>query len=237
MENTITIRNLTKKYYDKKEPSLNNISLDIHTSQVVGIFGHDGSGKSTLLKILASLIPSFQGDVYIFGKPLSKETRRYCSYFCEDNNFPKKSSVKSIVNFYADFYKDFNQIIITSLLSKFHISFDSLYQDLNSRNKKLLMLCLTLSRESKIYLLDEPFKNEELPVDIREFIFSTIFETCSKDALIIITSSLVEDIEDSCDSVIFLDKGKVVLVAQRQQLIKEHDKSISLYFKEVITND
>ncbi len=99
------------------------------------------------------------------------------------------------------------------------------------------MLCLTLSRETKIYLLDEPLKGENLPIDVREFIFSTIFETCSKDSLIIITSSLVEDIEDSCDSVIFLDKGKLLLVAQANTLIKEHDKSISLYFKEVIKND
>lgn len=236
MENAITLRNVTKKFYNKEAPSLNNISLDIHTGQVVGIFGKEGAGKSTLLKILASLIPSYQGDVYIFNKPLSKDTRRFISYLGEDYVFFKSNSVKSIVNFYADFYKDFNQIIMTSLLSKFNISPESLYQDLSSKNKKILMLCLTLSRETKIYLLDEPLKGEDLPIDVREFIFSTIFETCSKESLIIITSSLVEDIEDSCDSVIFLDKGKLLLVAQANTLIKEHDKSISLYFKEVIKN-
>ena len=58
MENAITLRNVTKKFYNKEAPSLNNISLDIHTGQVVGIFGKVGAGKSTLLKILASLIPS-----------------------------------------------------------------------------------------------------------------------------------------------------------------------------------
>ena len=83
MENAITLRNVTKKFYNKEAPSLNNISLDIHTGQVVGIFGKEGAGKSTLLKILASLIPSYQGDVYIFNKPLSKDTRRFISYLGE----------------------------------------------------------------------------------------------------------------------------------------------------------
>ena len=237
MENTLTIRNLTKKYYDKKAPSLNNISLDIHKGQVVGILGKKGSGKSTLLKILASLVPSYQGDVFIFGKPLGKETRRICSYLGDSYLFPKRSSVKSIVNFYSDFYKDFNQIIINSLLSKFSISLDTLYQDLNSKDKKIFTLCLALSRESKIFLLDEPLGDEDFPIDTREFIFSTIFETCPKNSLIIITSSLIEDIEDSCTSVVFMDKGQIKVVAQTKHLIEEHDKSISLYFKEVIKND
>ena len=219
MENAITLRNVTKKFYNKEAPSLNNISLDIHTGQVVGIFG----------KV---------GDVYIFNKPLSKDTRRFISYLGEDYVFFKSNSVKSIVNFYADFYKDFNQIIMTSLLSKFNISPESLYQDLSSKNKKILMLCLTLSRETKIYLLDEPLKGEDLPIDVREFIFSTIFETCSKNSLIIITSSLVEDIEDSCDSVIFLDNGKLLLDADiitsgRSLEKKNLDKKMMDAFEEI----
>ena len=106
MDNIVEIKNVYKSY--SKKEVISNMNLNIPKGKIVGLLGPNGSGKSTLIKLINGLLQPNSGDVLIDGIKPSIETKRIVSYLPERTYLNDWMKVSDILNFFNDFYDDFN---------------------------------------------------------------------------------------------------------------------------------
>ena len=229
MTHIIEIKDLSKSYLSKK--ALNNLNLNIEKGKVIGILGPNGSGKTTLIKILTGILRQSKGEILIDGEKPGVYTKSIVSYLPDRNFLYKWMSVQEAINFYKDFYKDFDKNKAYELL-KFmklepNMKIDSLSKGMNEK----LNLTLVLSRNAKVYVLDEPIAGVD-PV-ARDQILDAIIKNYNKESTMIITTHLVRDMENIFDDVVFLREGVVELMGNAEELREEKGMQIDDLYKEI----
>ena len=229
MENIIEISGLTKSYLNKK--ALDDISINIGMGKVVGILGPNGSGKTTLIKILVGILRQSKGDVMIDGKSPGAYTKSIVSYLPDRNFLYKWMNVQDAINFYKDFYDDFDEAKAYELLKFMKLERDMKIGSLSKGMNEKLNLTLVFSRKAKVYILDEPIAGVD-PV-ARDQILDTIINNYNNDSTMIITTHLVRDIERIFDEVIFLNEGIVTLEGNAEALREERGMQIDDLYKEI----
>lgn len=229
MENIVEIKGLSKFYLNKK--ALNNLSLDLEKGKVVGILGPNGSGKTTLIKIITGILRQSKGEVLIDGEKPGVYTKSIVSYLPDRNFLYEWMSVDESINFYKDFYKDFDENKAYELLNFMKLTRDSKISSLSKGMKEKLNLTLVLSRKAKLYILDEPIAGVD-PV-ARDQILDAIIKNYNEDSTMIITTHLVRDIESIFDDVVFLKNGEVLLSGNAEKLREEKSMQIDDLYKEI----
>ncbi len=225
----VKAENLTKIY--SSMPALDGLNLELERGQLIGLLGPNGSGKTTLIKLLAGLLtPSF-GEVRINGMLPSPETKAIVSYLPERTYFDSGMTVSETVEFFVDFYSDFDAQLAIKILTDFKIDPKAKIKTLSKGTKEKLQLALVMSRRAQLYLLDEPIAGVD--PSAREYILNTVISTYNKEATVIISTHLIADVEKVIDRAIFLSEGKLVLDADVNELREEHGKSLDEYFREV----
>ena len=226
----IEIKNLEKSYI--KHKALKGINLQINEGEIVGLFGPNGSGKTTLIKILANLLMRYKGDVLIDGHKPSIETKKIVSYLPDVNYLEEKWTVLECVKVFERFYDDFDSQRAKDLLEKFKIELKSKVKTLSKGNKEKLQVILVLSRRAKLYLFDEPIAGVD-PAS-RDVIFNLIKENYDKKATVILTTHLINDIEEITDRIVFINEGSIFLDDNKENLKEKYpDKTIDQIFREV----
>ncbi len=229
MENIVEIKGLSKFYLNKK--ALNNLSLDLEKGKVVGILGPNGSGKTTLIKIITGILRQSKGEVLIDGEKPGVYTKSIVSYLPDRNFLYEWMSVDESINFYKDFYKDFDENKAYELLNFMKLTRNSKISSLSKGMKEKLNLTLVLSRKAKLYILDEPIAGVD-PV-ARDQILDAIIKNYNEDSTMIITTHLVRDIENIFDDVVFLKDGEVLLSGNAEKLREEKSMQIDDLYKEI----
>ncbi|MGN9163820.1 ABC transporter ATP-binding protein [Tissierellaceae bacterium HCP3S3_D8] len=229
MSNIIEIKNLSKSYLNKK--ALNNLNLNIEKGKVVGILGPNGSGKTTLIKILTGILRESKGEILIDGKRPGVYTKSVVSYLPDRNFLYKWMSIQDAVNFYKDFYKDFDENKAYGLLKFMKLEPDMKIDSLSKGMNEKLNLTLVLSRNAKVYILDEPIAGVD-PV-ARDQILDAIIENYNKESTMIITTHLVRDMENIFDDVVFLKEGIVEMMGNAETLREERGMQIDDLYKEI----
>lgn len=229
MNNLIEIRQLTKSYFNKK--ALDNIDLTIETGKVVGILGPNGSGKTTLIKILTGLLRQSSGEVFIDGNKVGVATKSIVSYLPDRNFLYNWMRITDAGNFYKDFYSDFDEIKFNELLNFMNLDKDMKVTSLSKGMHEKLNLALVLSRNAKLYILDEPIAGVD-PV-ARDQILDAIINNYSKDSTLLITTHLVRDMESMLDDVVFIKNGQLILTGNAETLREEKGKQIEDIYKEI----
>lgn len=227
----LKVDNLSYRYGNSKQNTLNHISLDLNNGQIVGLLGPNGSGKTTILKIIAGLLKNIEGNILIDNQNVSTYTKSIISYLPDSLYLNEKDTIKDSVSFFKDMYKDFDENTMYELLDKMNIDSKTTIKKLSKGNKEKVQLALCLSRKAKIYILDEPIGGVD-PAN-REFLLNTIFTTYAKDSLMIISTHLISDIENIIDRAIFIKNGSIIIDDQTTTLISVHQKSLNDLFKEL----
>ena len=119
MSSIISIKNVSKNFGDIA--ALKNVNLEIKPQRIVGLLGPNGSGKTTLIKILAGLIKNYQGNVLIDGKELGVETKAITAYLPDINFIPEDWTTQHALEYFTDFFSDFNLEKANFLLEKLEI--------------------------------------------------------------------------------------------------------------------
>ena len=228
-ESIISIKNLTKNYGEVC--ALNNVTIDIKPSRIIGLLGPNGSGKTTMIKILAGLIKSYQGEVLIDGRKIGIETKEIIAYLPDVNFIDENWTTEYAIEYFKDFFSDFNVEKANFLIKKLNIRKQQKFKYLSKGTKDKVQLILTLSRDAKLYLFDEPIAGVDPAT--RDFIFQLILENYNKDASIIISTHLINDAEKILDDVIFLKDGEIKMFAETKQIVEYHKKTIDELFREV----
>ena len=224
----IEIKNLTKFY--GKAPALIDVNLSL-TPGIIGLLGPNGSGKTTMIKILNGLLRDYAGEVRIAGMSVSDQTKAIVSYLPDRNYLPEWTNAEGAITIFKDMYADFDEAKMRSLLAKLNLNPKQPMKTMSKGMKEKFQLALVMSRNAKIYVLDEPIGGVDPAA--RELILRTILENYAPDSLVIISTHLIADIEQIFDSVIFLKEGQVVLHDSVDKIRAEKGMSIEEYFKEV----
>ncbi|MCB5936140.1 ABC transporter ATP-binding protein [Caldibacillus thermoamylovorans] len=229
MSNIVEINNLTKKYANKT--ALDNVNLNIERGKVVGILGPNGSGKTTLIKILTGLLRQTSGEVLIDGKNVGVKTKSVVSYLPDRNFLYKWMRIEDACHMYKDFYTDFDEAKFNELLAFMNLNRSMKIDSLSKGMHEKLNLALVLSRNAKLYILDEPIAGVD-PV-ARDQILDAIINNYNEDSSMIITTHLVRDMESMFDEVVFLKDGQIVLTGNAEALREEKAKQIEEIYKEI----
>jgi ABC-2 type transport system ATP-binding protein len=216
----IEIKDLNKKYGPGAQPVLNHLSLNLEAGRIIGLLGPNGCGKSTLLKILAGLIADYQGDVRIDGH--QPDVKTYLSGWMRPVD---------ALDFFADFYADFDRTRAETMLQQFHLDPRQPIHEMSKGMQEKLQLILVMSRRAKIYLLDEPMGGVDPAT--RSAILDIVLRNYQEDALMVLATHLIQDVERIFDQAILLGFGELILFDEVDVIRQKYGKSVDEVFREV----
>lgn len=229
MDSILKTSNLTKTYFTKT--ALKNASIQIEKGKILGLLGPNGSGKTTLIKIDAGILRQSSGEILIDGHEPGVSTKAIVSYLPDKEYIPKWMKINDAINYFEDFYKDFQRDKAMELLDFMKLDEMSKVTSLSKGMLEKLYLTLTLSRKAKLYILDEPLAGVDPTA--REKILDAIINNFNEDSAMLITTHLVNDIERIFDDVAFISNGEIVLQGNAEELRAQRGKSIDELFREV----
>jgi len=211
--------------------ALNNVNFTLESGKIVGLLGPNGSGKTTLIKLLNGLLTPTKGEILVGGHSIGVETKKLVMYLPENSYLNAWMTVKQIVEFFADFYEDFRPELAYEMLARLDIAPNRKLKTLSKGNKEKVCLILVMSRNARLYVLDEPIAGVDPAA--RDYVISTIINNYNPEATVIISTHLIADIEQILDEVIFLKNGNLVLQKTVDEIRTEHEKSVDELFREV----
>ena len=229
--NVLECTNLNKSY-KRNKPVLTNLNLVIPAGRIVGLLGPNGCGKSTLIKMIAGILQPNSGEITVDGNPVGEKSCALISYLPERTYFSNSMKVDDIITYFSDFYSDFDPVRARHLLNDLGIDTSANLKTLSKGTKEKVQLILVMSRNAKLYLLDEPIAGVDPAA--REYILSTIVSNYNPEASIVITTHLITDIEQILDDFIFMGYGgQIMMSGNAEETRNETGKSLDELFKEV----
>lgn len=228
--NVLEVNNLTK-CYKKHIPVLHNMNLTIPAGRIVGLLGPNGCGKSTLIKLVCGILQPNSGEILVDGNPIGEKSKAVISYLPERTYFNSQMRVIELLDYFEDFYKDFDRERALKLLRDLKIDPEHKLKTFSKGTKEKVQLILVMSRNAKLYLLDEPIAGVDPAA--REYILSTIVSNYNPEASIIITTHLITDVEQVLDDFYFLGYGgKILKSGNAEEARNESGKSLDMLFRE-----
>ena len=227
--NILTCSKLRKCY--GRLLALDDADISVEPGKIVGLLGPNGSGKSTFIKLANGLLSPNAGEIKICGHAPGKESHAMVSYLPERSSLPTWMSAKQLLDFYEDFYTDFRRDAAEEMLDHLGIAQTQRIKQMSKGTREKLQLIMVMSRDAKLYLLDEPIGGVDPAT--RDYILSTIISNYSPEASIIISTHLIADVEKILDEVIFINHGKIVMQASVDSIREEKGMSVDALFREV----
>ena len=159
------------------------------------------------------------------------DTKAIVSYLPDAAWLPDWMRVEQLVEMFRDFYADFDPAKANEMLEKLELSPKAPLKSLSKGNKEKVQLILAMSRNARLYLLDEPIGGVDPAA--RDYILNTILTNYSRDASVIISTHLIEDVEPVLDEAVFLKNGRIFAHRSVDELRETEGMSVDAYFREV----
>ena len=225
----IEISNLTKTFGDLT--ALDDVTVSLEQGQIVGLLGPNGSGKTTLIKILNGLLQPTAGSVTINGSAPGVDTKRVVAYLPDRNALPDYMTASQLMDIYEDFFEDFDRMKAEAMVDDLGINRSQTMKKMSKGTKEKLQLCLVMARQAEVYLLDEPIGGVDPAT--RDYILRTIISNYNENAVGLISTHLISDVESVLDDVVFIKEGRVVLHKAADAIREEKGESVDKLFREV----
>ena len=229
MSEILRCEHITKKYGNLT--ALNDVSFTLQSGKIVGLLGPNGSGKTTLIKLINGLLTPTDGQVLIEGNCPGPATKAIVAYLPDSIYLNGWMTVEQIIAYFADFYKDFSSERAYEMLESLNITPKMRLKSLSKGNKEKVCLILVMSRQAKLYVLDEPIAGVDPAA--RDYVISTILNNYNPEATVLISTHLIADIEQVLDEVLFLRQGNLVFQKTVDEIREENGKSVDELFREV----
>lgn len=223
----LKINSLSKSFDGKK--ILDNVNLEIQEGKIVGLLGKNGAGKTTLIKLINDLLTIDHGEILFKNKKIGVYSKEHISYLPERTYLDKSMKISDVINYFSEFYKDFDKEKAYRLLSNLNLDSESRIIKMSKGMQEKLQLILVMSRESDLYILDEPLSGVDPAT--RDYILDTILSNFKEGSSILISTHLISDVERILDEVVFIDDGKIVLTSSADDLRKKEKSSIDDIFR------
>ncbi len=229
MNAILECNSLTKKFTNLT--ALSNMNLTLERGRIIGLLGPNGSGKTTLIKLINGLLVPTSGNILVDGKVPGIDTKKIVSYLPEKTYLPEWMKVSDAIDFFQDFYQDFNSKKAYEMLDRLQLDSKKRMKTLSKGTKEKVQLILVMSRNADLYCLDEPIGGVDPAA--RDYILNTIISNYNENATVLISTHLISDIEKVLDDVVFIKDGNVTLHSSVDDIRSKEGKSVDTLFREV----
>jgi len=233
----LEIKGIEKKFLGCH--ALQGVDMTIESGQIVGLLGPNASGKTTLLKTIAGLLQPTAGTVFYRNKTSEPGPEaREAIGFCPDHiKFPGWMRVRDVFTFFKDMYPDYSEERAEELMRLLELKAveNKPVKSLSKGMHERLALASTFSRETSLYLLDEPLDGID-PVG-KTKVIDAIIAMQPEGAATLISTHLVKDIERILTNVFFLSRGRIVFSGECDAIREEHNKTVEQKYLEVFINE
>ena len=235
MSTAIKIRNINKSYGDLQ--ALDDINLDIKKGEFFGLLGPNGAGKSTLIGIIGGLVHKDSGEITVLGKDIItdyRKTKKSLGIVPQEITFDPYFTVRETLEIHSGYFGIKNNgdkidelLEALSLEDKAEIG----PRQLSGGMRRRLLIAKALVHDPEIIVLDEPTAGVD--VELRNSLWEYVINLNKEGKTIILTTHYLEEAEALCDRIAIMDKGKIVKVDSKENLINSIDKKvISIKFDE-----
>lgn len=225
-------KQLTKKF--GSVTAVDNVSLSMDEGHIYAMLGPNGSGKTTWMKMAAGLIKPTAGQVYYKGAHVGIDSRREIAYMSTEPYFYNWMKISDAGKYYADFFDDFSSETFSKLLNKLDLDPSRKITTLSSGMTAKMKIAITMARDAKVWMLDEPFNGIDLLA--RDEIRQCILEYCGSDKLLLLSSHLVEEMEAIADRAVFIRKGQLVEVRDLDEMRESDGVSMADRYREIFAH-
>lgn len=225
MKRVIKVRNISKTINKKK--ILDNINFDIYEGEIVGLVGKNGAGKSTLLKIMTGLYSYDEGEIYYYNYNLKTDYEKAMSIvgtLIENPDMYGNLTGKKNLELFKSMFKGIDEGTVEEIVRIVEMEkyLGKKFKTYSLGMKERLGIASSLINKPKILILDEPTNG--LDREGIKKIIKMLKEL--KDTTIIISSHMLNDIEELCNKIIFINDGKIDSIK-----IKQNDKKKNIVFE------
>ncbi|MCD8341037.1 MAG: ABC transporter ATP-binding protein [Clostridiales bacterium] len=207
MNELVHLSGVTKSY--DRQAALLDVNLDLQPGRIVGLLGPNGAGKTTLIKLLNGLLQPDAGVVEIDGTAPGVYTKSIVSYLPDRTYLAEWMKVGQVLDLFQDFYADFDRARAEAMCENLHIAPNMSIKTMSKGTLEKMQLVLVMSRQAKLYLLDEPIAGVDPAA--RDYIMDTILSNYNPEGTVLISTHLIADVERVLDEAVFLQEGRIVL--------------------------
>jgi len=210
----LELKNTTKRYL--RRTALDDVTLEVASGKTCLLLGPNGSGKTTMMKLIAGLSRPTSGQIRFEGLPIGKDTKARIAYMPTENYFYSYMTVKDAGRYYEDFFTDFDPARFRGLLADMELDEADRIRQLSSGMSAKLRLCLTLSRDAGLLMFDEPLNGVDILT--RTQTIDAILAGRREGRSMLISTHLVDELEDVVDTVVFLKQGRLVMAGDKREV-------------------
>ena len=210
----LELNNITKKYL--RRTALDDVSLRLEAGKTCLLLGPNGSGKTTMMKLIAGLARPTSGSITLDGNPIGRVTKAQVAYMPTENYFYSYMTIRDIGRYYADFFADFDPARYDRMLADMELEKEDRIRQLSSGMAAKLRLSLTLSRDAGLMRFDEPLNGVDILT--RTQTIDAILAGRQQGRTMLISTHLVDELEDVVDYTVFLRKGKLVMAGDKREI-------------------
>ena len=229
MSEILKISNVTKLYNNKFQ-ALDNLSLNIKKGEIFALLGPNGAGKSTLINTICGILNFDEGSITVdeFNiKTQYRKARSLIGIVPQELNLEAFETVWDNVNYSRGLYgKSPNHSYTENLLKELSLwdKKDSKLRELSGGMKRRVLIAKALSHEPKVLFLDEP--TASVDVELRKDMWEVVKRLKQEGVTIILTTHYIEEAEEIADRVGIINNGKIILVDEKENLIKKLGQKI-----------
>ena len=219
----LSINNLEKRYGDFT--AVDNISLEVKEGEIFGFLGPNGAGKSTTINIVSGLIKSSAGEVNIFGKSLKKfekQIKKQIGVVPQTLAIYGELSAEENIKFFASIYGVKGEELKKAV--EYALEFTGLIEHRKAKAKNFsggmmrrLNIACGIAHKPKLVIMDEPTVG--IDPQSRNHILESVKKLNKNGCTIIYTSHYMEEVENICDRIAIIDKGKIIAEGTKEELI------------------
>jgi ABC-2 type transport system ATP-binding protein len=227
MPNIISIKNLSKVYASGFR-ALKTVNLDIRRSEIFALLGPNGAGKTTLIGIICGILQPSEGSVTVDGHDIIDDFRAARSLIGlvpQELHTDAFESVWATVNFSRGlFNKPKNPEYVEKILRSLSLwdKKDNRIMTLSGGMKRRVLIAKALAHEPQVLFLDEPTAGVD--VELRKDMWQVVRDLRDAGVTIILTTHYIEEAEDMADRVGVINKGEIILVEEKAELMRKLGK-------------
>ena len=210
----LELNNVTKKYL--RRTALDGVSLRLDTGRTCLLLGPNGSGKTTMMKLIAGLSRPTSGEILFEGGPIGALSKAHVAYMPTENYFYGYMTVRDAGRYCADFFRDFDPGEFSRQLTAMELDPADRIRQLSSGMSAKLRLALILSRDARLMMFDEPLNGVDILT--RTQTIDAILAGRRSERTMLISTHLVDELEDVVDTVVFLKEGRLVTAGDKREI-------------------
>ena len=234
----LEVKNIVKKY--GTNTAVNDLSFTVDDGEIFGLLGENGAGKTTTFRIIMGLLEPNSGNVLLDHEKIDYSKTDKIGFVTEERSLLTKLSVQEQIEFYATLKGMEKQEIDKRLdqwLEKFEITSykNRKIKELSKGNQQKIQFISAVIHEPKLLILDEPFTGLD-PINVK-LMKETIIDLKNKGCSIIFSSHQMEYIEDFCEKLVILVKGKPILEGNLKDIKESYAKKNILIKGDIDTDE